>query len=256
MRFTDNDKECKVYIVGAGPGKLDLLTKRAEKIIEQADVILYDELIGEIKEFIEKNKADAILVDVGKRSGKHKKSQEEINQLILDYAKKGYKVVRLKGGDPFIFGRGGEEVEFLAEHGVKFEVVPGITSAIAVPTKAAIPLTHRNFDPALVFITGREAKERINWRALAELNATIVILMGVGKLKENCKKLIENGKNPETPVAIIEKGFSDEERVIVGNLENIGEIAKNKNVKPPAIIVIGEVVKLREKLKDFLCFMV
>lgn len=253
MRFTKGKKECNVYIVGAGPGKLDLLTKRAEKILEQADVILYDELIGEIKEFVEKNKADAILVDVGKRSGRHKKSQEEINQLILDYAKRGYKVVRLKGGDPFIFGRGGEEVEFLAEHGVKFEVVPGITSAIAVPTKAAIPLTHRNFDPALVFITGREAKERINWRALAELNATIVILMGVGKLEENCRRLIENGKNPETPVAIIEKGFSDEERIIVGTLENIGEMAKNKNVKPPAIIVIGEVVKLREMLKDFLC---
>jgi len=253
VRFTKGKKECNVYIVGAGPGKLDLLTKRAEKILEQADVILYDELIGEIKEFVEKNKADAILVDVGKRSGRHKKSQEEINQLILDYAKRGYKVVRLKGGDPFIFGRGGEEVEFLAEHGVKFEVVPGITSAIAVPTKAAIPLTHRNFDPALVFITGREAKERINWRALAELNATIVILMGVGKLEENCRRLIENGKNPETPVAIIEKGFSDEERIIVGTLENIGEMAKNKNVKPPAIIVIGEVVKLREMLKDFLC---
>ncbi|RLI79521.1 uroporphyrinogen-III C-methyltransferase [Archaeoglobales archaeon] len=253
MRFTGN-KECKVYIVGAGPGKLDLLTKRAEEVIKQADVILYDELIGEVRDLV-KTKADAILVDVGKRSGKHKKSQEEINQLILDYAKKGYKVVRLKGGDPFIFGRGGEEAEFLAEHGVKFEVVSGITSAIAVPTKAAIPLTHRNFDPALVFITGREAKERINWGALAKLNATIVILMGVGKLEENCKKLIQHGKSPETPVAIIEKGFSGEERVIVGNLENIGDIAKKENVKPPAIVVVGEVVRLRDKLKDFLCFM-
>lgn len=243
----------KVYIVGAGPGGLDLITKKAERVLKEADVILYDELIGEdLKEFLKKTKAE--LVDVGKRAGRHKKRQEEINRLLVEYAKQGKKVVRLKGGDPFVFGRGGEEAEFLAEHGIPFEVIPGITSAIAVPAYAGIPITHRSFDPAVVFITGREARERLNWEALAKLNATIVILMGVSNLRRNVEKLLKHGKDPNTPVAIIEKGCTEEQRVTVAPLKDIADVAERVGVKAPAVIVIGDVVKLREKLAKFLRF--
>ncbi len=243
----------KVYIVGAGPGGLDLLTKKAEKVLREADVILYDELIGEdLKEFLKKTKAE--LIDVGKRAGKHKKRQEEINRLLVEYARQGKTVVRLKGGDPFVFGRGGEEAEFLAEHGIPFEVVPGVTSAIAVPAYAGIPITHRKFDPAVVFITGREARERLNWEALAKLNATIVILMGVSTLRKNVERLLKHGKDPNTPVAIIERGCTKEQRVIVAPLGDIADVAEREGVKAPAVIVIGDVVRLREKLVEFLRF--
>ncbi len=237
----------KVYIVGAGPGKADLLTLRAYNLIKKADVILYDELIGEVLDLLKDCKAEVIYV--GKRSGRHKMSQEEINNLLVKYAREGKVVVRLKGGDPFIFGRGGEEIEFLAENGVEFEVVPGVTSAIAVPAVVGIPITHRNYDPAVVFITGRESRERLNWEALAKLNATIVILMGVSKLRENCKRLLQHGKDPNTPVAIIERGFSKNQRVVVGKLSDIADIAEKEGISPPAIIVIGDVVKIMEKLK-------
>jgi len=241
----------KVYIVGAGPGDFELLTLKALRVLREADVILYDELVGEdVKSFLKT--LDAELVDVGKRIGKHKKKQEEINELMVKLAKEGKTVVRLKGGDPFVFGRGGEEAEYLAENGIPFEVIPGITSAVAVPAYAGIPITHRKFDPAVVFITGREAKERLNWKALAELNATIVILMGVTNLERNIKNLIENGKDPKTPVAIIEKGCTKEQRVLVSTLENIVEVAKKENIRPPAIVVVGDVVKIRDKLVKFL----
>ncbi len=243
----------KVYIVGAGPNGLDLLTKRAERVLREADVILFDELIGEdLKEFLKKTKAE--LIDVGKRAGKHKKRQEEINRLLVEYARQGKKVVRLKGGDPFVFGRGGEEAEFLAEHGITFEVVPGITSAIAVPAYAGIPITHRAFDPAVVFITGREARERLNWEALAKLNATIVILMGVSTLRKNVERLLKHGKDPNTPVAIIERGCTEDQRVIVAPLKEVADVAEKEGVKAPAVVVIGDVVRLREKLVKFLRF--
>lgn len=241
-----------VYIVGAGPGEVELLTLKALKLIREADVILYDELIGEgIKELV-KRESKAELIDVGKRAGRHKKKQEEINRLLVEYGKTGKKVVRLKGGDPFIFGRGGEEIEALAEHGIEFEVVPGITSAIAGPAYAGIPVTHRRHDPALVLITGRQERERLNWDALAKLNATIVILMGVSTLKENVEKLIKHGKSPETPVAIIEKATTPEQRVVRGKLGNIVEIAEKEGVKAPAVIVIGGVVEVEEKVRNFL----
>jgi uroporphyrin-III C-methyltransferase len=241
----------KVYIVGAGPGDFELLTLKALRVLREADVILYDELVGEeIKSFLKT--LDAELVDVGKRIGKHKKKQEEINELMVKLAKEGKTVVRLKGGDPFVFGRGGEEAEYLAENGIPFEVIPGITSAVAVPAYAGIPITHRKFDPAVVFITGREAKERLNWKALAELNATIVILMGVTNLEKNVRNLIDNGKDPKTPVAIIENGCTPQQRVVVSTLENIVEIAKKENIRPPAIVVVGDVVRIRDKLVKFL----
>ena len=241
----------KVYIVGAGPGDPDLLTVKALKVLREADVILHDELIGdEIRELLRSMKAE--LIDVGKRAGKHKMRQDEINELMVKLAKEGKVVVRLKGGDPFVFGRGGEEAEYLAKHRIPFEVVPGITSAIAVPAYAGIPVTHREFDPAVVFITGREWRERLNWNALTKLNASIVILMGVSNLENIVKKLLENGKNPKTPVAIIERGCTSEQRVVVSDLENVVDVAKKEGVKAPSVIVIGDIVRLREKLAKFL----
>ncbi len=241
-----------VYIVGSGPGDKELLTLKALRLIREADVILYDELIGEeIRELIKKE-SKAVLVDVGKRAGEHKKKQEEINRLLVEYGKKYERVVRLKGGDPFVFGRGGEEIEILAKNDIEFEVVPGITSAIAVPAYAGIPVTHRRFDPALVFITGKQERERLNWEALAKLNATLVILMGVSNLKANAEKLIKHGKDPDTPVAIIERGTTENQRVITGKLSEIAEIAEKKNVRAPAIIVIGGVVEIHGIVKDYL----
>ena len=241
----------KVYVVGAGPGDPELLTVKALKVLRKADVILYDELVGdEIKELLRTTKAE--LIDVGKRAGRHKMKQDEINELMVKLAKEGKIVVRLKGGDPFVFGRGGEELEYLAENGIPFEIVPGVTSAIAVPAYAGIPITHRKFDPAVVFVTGREWRERLNWKALANLNATIVILMGISNLKNIVRRLIENGKNPKTPVAIIERGCSRDQRVLVSDLEKVVEIAEKEKVKAPAIIVVGDVVRLREKLARFL----
>lgn len=234
----------KVYIVGAGPGSKDLLTLKAFEAIKQADVILYDDLIGEVAEILQETRAE--LINVGKRRGAHKFEQDEINKMLLEYAKAGKTVVRLKGGDPFVFGRGGEEMEFLKKNGVAFEYIPGISSAIAVPGKVGIPLTHRKYDPAVVFITGQESKERLNWKALAQLNATIVVLMGLANIEKICSSLIENGKDPETPVAVIEKGFLPDERVVVGKLKDIAEKVKSQGVSPPAVIVIGGVVELRD----------
>lgn len=239
----------KVYIVGAGPGRKDLLTLRAYELIKKADVILHDELIGEVADLLKESKAEVI--NVGKRSGRHRKSQEEINEMLVEFAWKGKIVVRLKGGDPCVFGRGGEEAEYLAKHGIPFEFVPGISSAIAVPEAVGIPVTHRRYDPALVFITGRESRERLNWKALAELNATIVVLMGVGKIPDMSEKLIENGKDSETPVAVIEKGFSDEQRVLITKLGELAETAERENIEAPAVIVIGGVVELFSILSEF-----
>ncbi len=231
----------KVYIVGAGPGDPSLLTIRALELINESDLILADDLIGEeIKKVIPEDK----LMDVGKKTSGL--GQEEINKLIINLARER-KVVRLKGGDPFLFGRGSEEIAYLKKNGVKFEVIPGITSAIAVPEIAGIPVTDRNITSTFTEITGHEKgeneKSRINWKALSELGGTIVILMGVENLKRNMDKLRKNGMDPKTPVAIIEKGITKDERVLHGNISNIAEIAREENLSPPAVIVIGEVTK-------------
>jgi uroporphyrin-III C-methyltransferase len=242
----------KVYLVGAGPGDPGLLTKKAEKLIKKAEVILYDQLVGKaLRSLFPKN---AEIIDVGKHAGMHRFEQREINKMLIEYAKQGKVVVRLKGGDPYLFGRGGEEAEELVKAGVKVEVVPGITSAIAVPAYAGIPVTHRDFASAVTFITGhedpRKKEKALNWDALAKLEGTLVILMGVGKLEENVKALLSHGKDPETPVAIIERGTTRKQRVIKGNLREIVGIAKQMNVKPPAVIVIGGVVSLHSKLGE------
>ncbi len=200
-------------------------------------------------ELLEKSKAEK--VNAGKRAGKHRMKQEEINELLVKLAKEGKSVLRLKAGDPFIFGRGGEEMEYLAKNGVKFFVVPGISSAVAAPACAGIPITHRDYDPAVVFITGKEARERLNWKALAELNATIVILMGMNTLEENVKKLIENGKDPETPVAVVQWGCCRKQRVVCSTLKNIVNEVREKGITSPAVVVVGDVVRVRDKIVEF-----
>ncbi|BDC35992.1 MAG: uroporphyrinogen-III C-methyltransferase [Candidatus Methanoliparum thermophilum] len=231
----------KVYIVGAGPGDPDFLTIRALNLIKSADVVLADDLIGDkIKALIPKEK----FVNVGKKSSNL--SQEEINRLIVKMARDGRVVVRLKGGDPFIFGRGSEEALYLKKSGIDFEVIPGITSAIAVPESVGIPITDRRITSTFTIITGHEKTEdsRINWKALVELGGTIVILMGVERLERNMNKLLEHGLDPTTPVSIIEKGLTDDERVVFGNVANISKIAKDENITAPAVIVVGRVVNL------------
>ncbi len=239
----------RVFIVGAGPGDPGLISVKALKAIKTSDVVLADELIGEEVLDLVRSLGKEV-IEVGKRSGRHKKTQEEINELLVKLAREGKKVVRLKGGDPFVFGRGGEEIEFLAKNGVEFEVVPGISSSTAVPAYAGIPVTHRRYDPALTIITGRQERERLNWEALAKLNSTIVILMGVEKLEENVRRLIENGKSPETPVAVIQDGTTKRQKVVVGKLGDIVE--KARNVKPPAVIVIGGVVEVLKEVENFI----
>jgi uroporphyrinogen III methyltransferase/synthase len=246
-------KKGKVYLVGAGPGDPGLLTIKGKESLSQADVIIYDYLANPL--FLKEAKEKAEIIYVGKKGGCHTMSQEEISSLIIDKAMEGKVVVRLKGGDPFIFGRGGEEAQELAKAGVDFEVVPGVTSAIAVPAYAGIPLTHREHTSTVAFITGHEdptkAGSDIAWDKLAGATGTLVFLMGVGNLPRIAENLIKNGRSPETPVAVIRRGTVPEQRTIIGKLENIAQAAEENVIKPPAIIVVGEVVVLREDLEWF-----
>ena len=235
----------KVYIVGAGPGDPELLTLKALKVIEMADVILCDRLVGRgIIELIKGMGKDVIYV--GKDSfEKGSERQRSINELMVKLAKEGKIVVRLKGGDPFVFGRGGEEVEFLMKNGIPFEVIPGLSSVIAVPTSACIPLTHKGVSSTIFVITGRNLDDV----GKSALNGTIVILMGKEKIKEICKRLVELGKDKDTPVAVIEDGTLESQKVYFGNLENIAEIVK-KHVKGVALFVIGDVVELGKRFNS------
>lgn len=237
----------KVYIVGAGPGDPELLTLKALRLIKSADVILYDRLINQ--EILLFAKPDCELVYVGKEDGKHTIEQEKINELLLKYAHTREVVVRLKGGDPFIFGRGGEEALFLAEHGIEFEVVPGVSSFYSVPAYAGIPITFRGISSSFAVITGHEdpRKERssIDWESLKGIN-TLIVLMGVSRRKEIARRLIEIGRDPKEPVAFIENGTTERQRVI---LTDLYELSTNPpEVNPPAIMVVGSVVRLRENL--------
>ncbi|MHC1592929.1 MAG: uroporphyrinogen-III C-methyltransferase [Methermicoccaceae archaeon] len=240
----------KVYLVGAGPGDPELLTLRARRLIDGADVILYDQLVGD--EIIASLPASAKLVSVGKYAGRHTVPQDEINELLTEHALRGRQVVRLKGGDPYIFGRGGEEATELVSHGIEVEVVPGITSAIAVPASAGIPLTHREYASVVCFITGHEDPSKgepdVCWDLLAKLKGTLVVLMGVSKLAKNVDAMLEGNKSPETPCAIIEKGTRKDMRVISSTLGSIVKRAESESIKPPAILVVGDVVRLREHI--------
>lgn len=242
--------ESKVYLVGSGPGDPELLTIKARRIIERAEVILYDQLpgkaiLGMLPEHAEK-------IDVGKYAGDHKLSQWQINELLVKRAKEGKIVVRLKGGDPYLFGRGGEEAQALVKEGIEVEVVPGITSAVAVPAYAGIPVTHRDYASMVTFITGHEDPTKdetaINWELLAQFEGTLVILMGVSMLERNMKELIKHGKPVDTPVAVIERGTRPDQRVTIGTLGEIVGLCRQRKVKAPAITVIGNVVKLHWEL--------
>ncbi len=238
----------KAYLVGSGPGGLGLMTIRAREVIDSADVVLYDQLPGE--EILATLPQGAELIDCGKYGGSHTLEQDEIEELMVERVKAGKTVVRLKGGDPFLFGRGGEEVETLREHGISVEVVPGVTSAIAVPEMVGIPVTHRRYASQVTFITGHEdptkPESALDWEVLARLKGTLVILMGVKNLPAIAAALVSHAKDPATPVAIIERGLRPDQRVTVGTLGDIAEKARAAGVRPPAVIVIGGVVELYE----------
>ena len=239
----------KVYIVGAGPGDPELLTLKALKVIKKADVILYDRLIN--PEILLYAKPECELIYVGKEDGKHILEQDKINFLLYEFAKNNNTVVRLKGGDPFVFGRGGEEALFLKEKGIPYEIIPGITSAISVPLYAGVPITHRGVSSSFVVITGHGSKGQfpnIDWNAISKID-TIIFLMGVSNREKIAKNLINAGKSPETPIIFIEKGTTKEQKEIEATL---GEVAKGKvKVYPPAIFLIGDVVNLRNKISWF-----
>jgi uroporphyrin-III C-methyltransferase len=236
----------KVYLVGSGPGGEGLLTKRARVVIDAADVVLYDQLPGE--EILASLPARAEKIDCGKYGGKHTLEQAEIEALIVDRAKRGMNVIRLKGGDPFLFGRGGEELEAVRSAGIPVEMVPGVSSALAVPASVGIPLTHRNHASQVTILTGNEDPTKpepaLDWQLLAKSRGTIVILMGVANLGKIADALIRNGKAGSTMVAIIERGLRKDRRVTTGSLATIADAARKKGVKPPAVIVIGDVVKM------------
>ncbi|NPA41522.1 MAG: uroporphyrinogen-III C-methyltransferase [Aquificae bacterium] len=228
----------KVYLVGGGPGDPELLTIKAYKVLKSADVVLYDALVS--KDILTITKLDCLKIYVGKRDGRHSLPQEEINELIYKFARQDKIVVRLKGGDPFVFGRGGEELTYLKEKGIEVEVVPGITSAVAAPSSALIPLTHRGVSSSFAVVTGHPNRG-IDWSAFAKID-TLVILMGVKRRQEIARDLIKTGRDPKEPVAFVEKATTPEQRVIFSSLE---EVALNPpEVRTPAVMVVGEVVSL------------
>ncbi len=240
----------KVYLVGAGPGDPGLVTVKAINLLAQADVIIYDQLAS--PELLKSAKPGAEVLYVGKKAGAHTLPQGGINQLLVEKANAGLMVVRLKGGDPFVFGRGGEEAEALAAAAIPFEVVPGVTSAIAVPAYAGIPVTHRDYTTLVTFITGHEdpTKEEstIPWDNLGQNPGTLVFLMGVKNLAENCRRLVEAGRPANTPAAVIQSGTLPTQRTVTGTLADIAGVAKAADIQPPAILVVGGVTELRRHL--------
>jgi uroporphyrin-III C-methyltransferase len=235
----------KVYLVGAGPGKPDLITVRGLELLREADVVIYDRLVH--PSLVGEAPAAAIRIFVGKSSGSHTLPQEEINDLLIAYARCGRQVVRLKGGDPFIFGRGGEEVEALGNAGVPYEVVPGVSSAIAAPAYAGIPLTHREYSSSVAIVTGHKAcgGSAVKWEQLAAAVDTLVILMGLGNLKENMSRLMAGGCEAERPVALVRWGTRASQEILVGT---IADMAEQRNFSSPAVIVVGDVVRFSNRL--------
>lgn len=238
----------EVYLVGGGPGDPDLLTFRALRLMQQADVVVYDRLVAE--PVLEMTRRDAERIYVGKERDHHAMRQEEINQLLVDLAKKGKRVVRLKGGDPFIFGRGGEEIDTLSEEGVPFQVVPAITAASGCAAYSGIPLTHRDYAQSVTFVTGhlKDGSINLNWGQLAQPNQTVVFYMGLVGLPVIVQKLIEHGVSPDMPIALIQQGTTEKQKVFTGTLSNIQETVAREQPKPPTLIIVGEVVQLQEKL--------
>lgn len=241
----------EVYLVGGGPGDPDLLTFRALRLMQQCDVCVYDKLVS--KEVMELVRRDAELVYVGKSRDQHTLPQEEINALLARLALEGKRVLRLKGGDPFIFGRGGEEIETLMQHSIPFQVVPGITAANGVSSYAGIPLTHRDYAQACLFITGhlKDGTIDLDWQAMARPRQTVVIYMGLVGLEQICAQLIAHGVSPEMPAAVIQQGTTQKQRVVESTLANLASDVATAGLKPPSLTIIGEVVKLRSRLNWF-----
>ena len=241
----------KVYLIGAGPGDVDLLTLKAKSLIEQANVIVYDRLADDRLLNFASEESEKIYV--GKAPGQHTMKQEEISQLLVDLTKRFENIVRLKGGDPFVFGRGGEEALLLKENDIPFEIVPGVTSAIAVPAYAGIPVTHRGIATSFAVVTGHEMSEKstLRWDKLATGVDTLIFLMGVANLAEITKRLIANGRAADTPAAVIQNGTKAEQRVLITTVENAADDVQRQQITSPAIFIVGEVVKLRDSLKWF-----
>ncbi|EDP76476.1 uroporphyrinogen-III C-methyltransferase [Hydrogenivirga sp. 128-5-R1-1] len=235
----------KVYLVGGGPGDPDLLTIKAYKLLQSADVVLYDALVN--KDILNITRPDCLKIYVGKRDSRHTLPQEEINQLLYKFAGVYDKIVRLKGGDPFVFGRGGEELLFLRERGVEVEVVPGITSAVAAPSSALIPITHRELASSFAVITGHPNRG-INWADFVKVD-TLIILMGVRNRQKIARELIEAGRDPDQPVAFIEKATTTDQREVFTTLK---ELSQNPpEVNTPAVMVVGDVVGIKKRLETF-----
>jgi uroporphyrin-III C-methyltransferase len=242
----------KIFLVGAGPGDPALLTIKAADLLKNAKNVVYDRLVSE--EILALIPQSAEKIYVGKESGRHIVPQDKITELLVKMALEGKDVVRLKGGDPFIFGRGGEEAEALAENGIEFEIIPGVSSSVVAPMYAGIPLTHRDYASSVAIVTGHQAgdgERTIEWTKIASAVDTIVILMGIESLEAIIEKLLKGGIKPTTPVAIIEKGTSKQQRSITGTIETIIKDSKEATIKPPAVIVIGGVVNLGRKLAWF-----
>lgn len=240
----------KVYLVGAGPGDPGLITLKGKGLLQCADVVVYDALVS--PPILEMINPEAEHIHAGKRRGRHSKKQDEITQILIEKAKTNAIVVRLKGGDPFVFGRGGEEMEDLVKMGIPVEVVPGVTSGIAAPAYAGIPLTHRNYSSSVTFVTGHEAagkyRPEVNWKAIAVGSETLVIYMGVHNLTHITSELIAAGRTPETPIALIRWGTRPEQEELIGQLDTIVQQVETTGFEAPAIAVIGEVVHLRQIL--------
>lgn len=241
----------KVYLVGAGPGDPDLLTLRAYRLLQQADVVLYDNLVSPaIRALLP---AATPLIHVGKARDRHTMPQQEINRLLVRLAREGKRVLRLKGGDPFVFGRGGEEIETLASEGIAFEVVPGITAALGVASYAGIPLTHRDHAQACVFVAGhlKDGSMDLDWPALVRPRQTVVVYMGLVGLPLLCSSLVAHGLPPDHPAAIVQHGTTPTQRVVTGTLANLADRAAAAVLQPPTLVIVGTVVRLRERLDWF-----
>jgi uroporphyrin-III C-methyltransferase/precorrin-2 dehydrogenase/sirohydrochlorin ferrochelatase len=241
----------EVYLVGGGPGDPDLLTFRALRLMQQADVIVHDRLVS--KQVLDLCRRDAERIYVGKERDNHALPQDEINMLLVKLAKEGKRVCRLKGGDPFIFGRGGEEIETLAAEGVTFQVVPGITAAIGMSSYAGIPLTHRDYSQSVTFVTGhlKDGSMNLNWSALAQPNQTVVFYMGLKGLSVICDNLIKHGRSPDTPMALVQQATTPRQKEFIGTLGTMTKVIAKEEIKPPTLIVVGEVVQLHKQFSWF-----
>jgi uroporphyrin-III C-methyltransferase/precorrin-2 dehydrogenase/sirohydrochlorin ferrochelatase len=241
----------EVYLVGGGPGDPDLLTFRALRLMQQADVIVHDRLVS--KQVLDLCRRDAERIYVGKERDNHALPQDEINMLLVKLAKQGKRVCRLKGGDPFIFGRGGEEIETLAAEGVTFQVVPGITAAIGMSSYAGIPLTHRDYSQSVTFVTGhlKDGSMNLNWSALAQPNQTVVFYMGLKGLSVICDNLIKHGRSPDTPMALVQQATTPRQKEFIGTLGTMTKVIAKEEIKPPTLIVVGEVVQLHKQFSWF-----